>query len=567
MGCSRLGVSAGGGLIVLQGNKMTAAQTAEKHPFESQRWVRWSNALFFCVLLAVVVLSIVLAQKAQFAGSPDSLNNLDTARNIVTGKGFVSSMVQQLFVPQTLPNPEGIRTPGVPYLLAGCFRLFGISLAVVVLLDAAAVVLTALCLRAAARFVAGDMVGNLTGMLWLLSDSYQMGSAWNNGFLVLAIACLLLIGEAQRNGRLSLRIAALAYGVTGGVGYLFKPTFVLSVVPFALFMLWLNGPEPSRNRKQTAAVVGIFFAVLALVSSPYWVRSLVLSGKPLYSLMPLLRLSERYDGLPGKTFHTVRFGKPLSYREMIEIHGPVNLIKREISIWASTCGGVIWLAPGILLLVVLGAAMQVGRRNWRDYAAPLLLLAEPLFSCGIYLRCEQRYLWPVFPVLIYLLAVVVRDFRISRRDELSPGWAGRMQSMSGLILILSFLWGTTQATRNWRGAFIHGARLPPSWIPAVRQTPENAIVLTDNPWAVAWYGERKAVVCPVINRGDLLQVVRIYLPTYYLSTGYLNDYFPVERRVVAFSSADLELLASGEHEKTPWALFKINKEQLLQGTP
>lgn len=545
---------------------MTAAPALPQCVPESPAWIRWSNALLIGALALVAVLSVAFAYTTHFAGSPDSQNNMETARNLARGKGFISSIVQQLVIPQTLPNPEVIRPPGVPYLLAGCFRVFGVSLKVAVLLNGLLVILTALVLCATTRALVGAVFGNLAGVLWLLSGNYQVISIWNSGFLVLATTCLLCLYVAQQSGHLSLRATAIAYGLVGGAGYLFKPTFALSVVPFAVAALWFNGPVLPAGRKLKLVAVALFFTIFAATTSPYWVRDFILFGKPLSSPVPLLRLADRYGGLPSDTWWTLRFGKPVTYREMINIHGLTGLLKTEQSMLTETLLHLAQLGPAILLLVALGIGIHAGRQNWHKYLVPSLLVIEPLFP-SFYMHSESRYLWPVFPVMIVMLAVAVRDYRSWGYNEVSRGWARRIRIISGGLLAVSLLWGTLQAAINWRGAFIHGHRSPPSWISAVRQTPSDATVLTDDPWGVAWHGERKAAICPGGERADLVQVIRIYRPTYFLETGYLKASPRAERKNVAFSDHDLELVATGEHEKTPWSLFKINPEKFPSDAP
>ena len=49
--------------------------------------------------------------------------------------------------------------------------------------------------------------------------------------------------------------------------------------------------------------------------------------------------------------------------------------------------------------------------------------------------------------------------------------------------------------------------------------PDDAVVMTDNPYAVAWYSQRKAICCPGGPREHLLRVVNCYRPTFFLHTG------------------------------------------------
>src|SRR5262245_27084215 len=91
----------------------------------------WATAVF------VVVSVVDLARGNASPGSPDSINNLATAREIASGRGFTSRIVHQHFVQQPVPGPETVRPPGIPFLLALCFRLFGVNLVIPVVLNGA----------------------------------------------------------------------------------------------------------------------------------------------------------------------------------------------------------------------------------------------------------------------------------------------------------------------------------------------------------------------------------------------------------------------------------------------
>jgi hypothetical protein len=60
------------------------------------------------------------------------------------------------------------------------------------------------------------------------------------------------------------------------------------------------------------------------------------------------------------------------------------------------------------------------------------------------------------------------------------------------------------------------ARTPaPAWVDAVRSLPSNVLVMSDQPPAISW-ARRHSMVLPVDERSDLLTILRMYRPGYYL---------------------------------------------------
>ena len=94
----------------------------------------------------------------------------------------------------------------------------------------------------------------------------------------------------------------------------------------------------------------------------------------------------------------------------------------------------------------------------------------------------------------------------------------------------------------------------------VKEIEPGSVVITDDPWSVAWFTERYSVICPAGERDDLKTILDIYEPDYYLHTG--RGYGGGNP---AFIDNDLELLANGKakcefhvNEPVDWAFYKLN---------
>lgn len=103
----------------------------------------------------------------------------------------------------------------------------------------------------------------------------------------------------------------------------------------------------------------------------------------------------------------------------------------------------------------------------------------------------------------------------------------------------------------WAKAFTLARTDTPSWVVAARAIPADAVVLTNDPFSVAWWSNRNAVIIPRGTVSELDQVLARYRPSYYLDTsGTAGTYaFRVKR--------DLEKVASSGPGESRWAIFRI----------
>ncbi len=464
-------------------------------------------------------------------GSPDSVRNLVAARRIYSGLGFTSQVVGQLWIRESIPGPEASRTPGLPFLLAGMFALAGPSLAVPVLLNVALVALTGIVLR---RSIAlhlrssgiearlGAVLSNTAGLVFLLSRNYELVSSWNNNLLTLlaAIGLLLAAGERGRNahpGRQavvwSIWVAGLAY-----VKYTYLPAG-------GLLGLWFLAAG-ARHRgavRATAACVS-YLVLVGVLLLPYASYNLRHFGVPLYSPYAAMRVAYRW----GRTAHgrSVRFDRPMSIAERFAPWGmreKVQLIRAEMDYHPRTMAAIAWLNPGVVALGLL-CCRGLRRSDLRQCVAAGALALTGYAECAVISRLEFRYLWPVFPCLLFVASISVGRY-LSGAPVGAPSPAvRRTQAAVMLLAVITALW----SIRPWLGAASVGPRVgsiptlrsvpTPQYAQAVRElTPGNARILTEEPWNVAWWTERDAVIAPFGTKRDLEEVLAFYHPEFYLS--------------------------------------------------
>jgi Dolichyl-phosphate-mannose-protein mannosyltransferase len=521
-------------------------ETRPEGPGPERRGAAATTLAFWVALAAFVVAASVLGSVNNSPGSADSCGNLVAARNLVLGRGFVSTAVGNLWVPVPIPSPETTRPPGLPWLLAGAFALAGVSLAIPVLVNAAAVALNALFLRRAVARTCDPRAGNLAGILILFSYDYEMVSIWNNNLLGACTSALLMVGAGRGGGPHRHPWLPVSLAAWSAVGFLMKPTFLLNAVPFSLLVL---GADLGKARSRRSVEVVVYLALFVALTSVYWGPNLLRSGSLIDApMVTSSRLAGRYGVLEPDTYRTVRFGRPMTYGEVARRLGTANMLIVDAKMMAKTVFYSICMNPAVAACATLLILFWRPAR-WRDYAEVALLMAGVVFEVGVYNHHEFRYLWPMYPCLVMLSCLTVRDFGDWGASRMSDDLAGRFRTLFAFLGACALLIGAFGGLESWRQGFRTAGQPSPAWVSALKRLPPDAVVLTTDVPSVAWWTDRPAVICPVGSREDLSTVVTLYRANHYLAL--IDDEQP--GRGVAFLGSDLSLLDQGPG----WKLYRI----------
>ena len=295
----------------------------------------------------------------------------------------------------------------------------------------------------------------------------------------------------------------------------------------------------------------IFIITLAVLSSPILIRNLNLFDKPLYTPLPSLRLAERYADPELNAWRWVHFDGPVTVRELVSLHGKKWVIRKEIEIWIKVIFKVFLLNIFLTLLILRGMITDRKKLNWKPISLAFLLMIEPLFS-ALYWRQETRYLWPIYPSQIFIFGLIFREFfsfdRSSNKKSSPPEFKSYLYAMLLLILVQ----GLTSSGISWKSSVREARKPSPGWSDRTRQTPSGSVIITNDPWSTAWYSERYAVMCPIGSHDDLLKVIEIYKPDYYLDTGT-----GFKKAKPSFSGSELELIAKGSPGEGEWLFYKV----------
>jgi Flp pilus assembly protein TadD len=235
----------------------------ETSPEGSPPWRRLDLAIFICIVTGAFVLRLVYV--LQYRSSPtfdhpimDPLYHVEWARSIASGGGFMA-------------GEPYFRAPLYPFLLAICFRLFGDSLLIPRLFQAALSAFACGFIFLIGRRVFGRLVGAVAGVLaagyWLyLYFAGELLITTLIIFLDLVLVYLLLAADERRT---AWRV--FGAGLILGLSAIARPNILL----FGIFALaWIVVSDMGRGRR--AARNALLFGLACLIPIlPITVRNYV----------------------------------------------------------------------------------------------------------------------------------------------------------------------------------------------------------------------------------------------------------------------------------------------------
>ena len=454
--------------------------------------------------------------------APEAMEAAQLARNLARGEGFTTQVVRPLAIQLVedtggvdarlakRPPPDLFNPPAYPLLLAGWMKLMPFDYEIgdrfwqyqpellIAVLNQLLFFFTAwLMYRLAKRLISGEMGVLLAGLLLTSELLWRFSTSGLSTMLLLAIVAgllwvLVLLEEAARTDTRGrgwfLRWGALAGLLLGLAGLTRYATLVL-IVPLTLFYALFLG----RRATVVLAMTGLTCAV---VITPWLVRNYQVSGT--------------LFGIPGDTVYenTLRFpGNRLerSAKPDLTVVQNLDFIRKAgegLRLVASDdllrlCGS--WVGafclvglvgqyrnPALnrlrvfllLCLVTLGVTQSLARTHLSTDSPHLntenlLILLTP----GVFLVGVTFYSW-----LLGRLELPFHEFRHVVSTVVAVGAAAP--------LLTGFLPPQTVP-------IVYPPYYPPHIQEASQFLKPGELLMTDMPWATAWYGDRRSVWIPL----------------------------------------------------------------------
>jgi 4-amino-4-deoxy-L-arabinose transferase-like glycosyltransferase len=420
---------------------------------------------------------------AQFTGlvMVDAMDAAQVARHISEGDGFTTSFIRPLslgIVPRAASHPDLYNPPLHPLVLAVAFNLFGANDRTVGMVSVLFAILTSVMAYLLAARLLDRYAGALAALLVTLTIGLlKAGVAGLNVSLLAFLLAALFYAIVAHKG--TLKWSALC-GALAALAYLTDYSVLLLAVP-ACALLALS--QPANRRRHVAFFIVGFLAV----NVPWALRNWAVTGNPvggmkLYSVAmwgtthPLTSLY-RQQSASGAGPVVFAAGHP---REVVK-KALLSMAEFE-SMFATAFGVILLPLLAIALFADLGSA-QANRLKWAVLLG--LVLAGLSVAAG---RPRFDFVYGALGVVAALGAtaavVVLRNRGISRNA--ATGAVASLLIISAYPISLNALPGSNPAKPDRR-----------NFDYLERALPSDAVILTDQPWAVAWYANRTAVWIPL----------------------------------------------------------------------
>ena len=446
------------------------------------------------VAVAFIPVAIIIALRAASGwgqlAHPSAMEVAQIARSVSEGKGFVThelTPLSALTVGSYNNAPDLSNPPLYTLALAMIFNAFGAKDATVVAASIGFFALATLMVFLLARRHFSLGVAALAAALY--STQFELvktaltGTSSTFAAMMLALFWYVLTAPGARTPRHYVKAGALF-----GLGYLSQYSMLL-LLPAVLVYVWY-----SAKKRRGLAMLGFAIAAVA-VASPWLVRNFLLMHNPIFTM-------SQYDLF----ISTIYYPSYDVHRTFAAVPSPVLFALTHLPPFLAKAleglGQIYWQAPALTGMYVLPFFILSLFAKVKDDSAVaarrLLLACIAILTLGIALSDQQAsHLASLAPVIVvfaagYMLQVVQRAISAPfRRFAILALIVIGAALPAGLALSKSIA-PTPQG-------------IPAQFADMDKAVPSDAVVMSDCPWAVAWYGRRTAIWLP-LNPRQLAQI-------------------------------------------------------------
>lgn len=432
------------------------------------------------LLPCCAIFILFFAAQAKGLRHAEAMDAAQVARHVAEGDGFTTSFLRPFSLGRgatAAGQPDQYNAPLYPLVLAVALNLAGANDRTVAIVSTVFGLLTAVLAFVLASRLLGYAAGALAALLVSLHAGLLAASVSGMNVTMVAFMVVLLFLLIARH-RGTARWSVLC-GAACALAYLTDYSVLPLLVP-AMALVALRS-RAQRPHHVVAVVVGF-----AVVAGPWMARDWAVAGGPLST--PRAHALAAYSGTyPSSVLYRTPEAPANAPLPFLRSH-PREVMKKLVLNAGAAESRVAGMLE-LVLLVLLGLALFVdlgsptaNRLKWGALAAGALLVAN--LAIG-----EPR-----FDVLYALVGVVAALGAVAfvaalRARQVGPGAqvvaATVLLCLSAFPVALSLLPGARPGKPDRASLeYLRNA------------LPREAVVVTDTPWAVAWYAERTAVWLP-----------------------------------------------------------------------
>ncbi len=450
------------------------------------------SVILVTILLGLIIWGIYYIHQYEGIVSVDAFNGAQVAREFHLGRGMTTLVLKPLPLllgVSTERTPEGYLSPLPVVLLARFLKIIGVNDRALLGFSIAGSAAAGILLFVFTRVLFRNLVFSALAFLIYVSTLALLESAFSGQALTLTSLILLAYVWLYyaRNRRSFLNSALL--GAAAGLLYLSEFDFLLLAVLLAVFLCF---DSPERRKKHVLVFLGAFL----LVSLPWLIRNAVVFSNPFFSLRwfdfrsySLLYPGNRISRDFSPSLLSTTFTLPLLWNKFM------MFVRLMHSFWVS-------FSLSLLTPLFLGSFfMRFRDRNWFRAARMIVVL----FFVQLALIAAGN---GDFSRTLYFVPLLVIGGLAAFRELIDRLGFARRGSwvLLSVFCLLNILPGLI--------SLAYGLPVP-RYIPAIFTREEAAVmggdgpmerlqklvrpdevVVSDIPWAVAWYANRRALWIP-----------------------------------------------------------------------
>ena len=396
--------------------------------------IKISRLLILLFLINFLVKIILLLNTSEFSLADDGAGYIDIAINFLTGKGFLSNMADYLQnLPQTLPHFIGLFPPLFPLLLAGSFKLFGVSFLSAGLVNVIFSSLIPLSVYwLAMNLTKSKKIAVLAAVLVgfnsvILGWSTQILTEMSYIFFSLLFLCFL----TSKQKKINYVLAGVSLGLAFLIRYQTVVILSLTTLTYAIFYLG------KQNFKKTVWALVLILIFSSLTVAPWLIRNSVIFGSPFYVAESAESWMSNYQAINPDTVQQTGFTLIKNNIGQIGKNWLFNL-SELIRKTPSLIIGTWWL----LILAILGI-INVYKKERKKYVFLLvyLLIYYAFFSL---FKPLPRYLYATNPIFILFAALGFYFLMNKLRSDLKYANLKKALLVIFAVLFLINIWQGTK---------------------------------------------------------------------------------------------------------------------------
>lgn len=499
-------------------------------PHESKRQhIYIAASLVFLVLVTSIVSWANFKYKFNGFVLNDYHEYCEIARNFYRGNGYSTSVLRPIAYKyfDTLPQPEVTRMPIYPFFLSLFFHLFGPNDNTVILFNSLCyVALSVLIFFITFELSGSHLIGLLVALMTASMESFitYTITAEPNIFYGAMLAAFFYF-YLRHPGKV------LVQGILLGLLYVLRANTLFVFMGFLVGLVTAEEKWKKRVSTSSLLIMGFMFGLV-----PYMIRNYMVVGKPLFSLYKysLLLFTK---GFPRYTIWTqISDINPTQYA----LSHPGEMLAKSYSFFVSLVeNSLAFYHPPVLLLIGIGFFLPIKDRRlkvlWIMIISGIIIQTILVLPIG---PVPYYYMF-FFPLMIAVAMINVKDY------------IGKNIIVLGIFSLAVFIYTTLP---YWKSP----KPIDP-YIPIGQQiaqvTDRNDIILTDIPWEISWYADRKTIWL-TYDFETLQKISRTLKPKYVLLTG--NSYAAYKDNIWNKMLTDASYSKSIGYEFSRTVLFQNN---------